>query len=113
MARSILDAKTQIHRVVGTLFGRAVSALVASDPARAFTEELASNIPLPSDIKMIAVARGIQITGVLLCIMDGRDLTKCECFIDLALAETKERVNQILVGAISDWSGLKRFAPAT
>jgi hypothetical protein len=43
--------------------------------------------------------------------MDGRDLSKCECFIDLALAETKERVNQILVAAMSDWTGLARFRP--
>jgi len=28
--------------------------------------------------------------------MDGRDLGKCECFIDLALTETKERVSHIL-----------------
>lgn len=40
---------------------------------------------------MIAVARGVQVTGILLCVMDNRDLTKCECFIDLAKAETKER----------------------
>jgi len=31
-----------------------------------------------------------------LCVMDNRDLTKCECFIDLAKAETKERVGRML-----------------
>jgi len=82
----------------------------ASDPVRAFTEELISNIPLPFDAKMIAVARGVQVAGVLLCVMDNRDLTKCECFIDLALAETKERANQILIAAMSDWRGLARFS---
>jgi hypothetical protein len=109
IAQSILEAKTQIHRAVGTLFGRAAGALGAGDPARAFTEELAANIPLPIDAKMIAVGRGVQVAGILLCLMDNRDLTKCECFIDLALAETKERVNQILVAAMSDWRGLARF----
>jgi hypothetical protein len=84
----------------------------AGDPARAFTEELISNIPLPFDAKTIAVARGVQVAGILLCVMDNRDLTKCECFIDLALAETKERVNQILIAATSDWAGLARFTPA-
>ena len=49
--------------------------------------------------------------GILLCVMDNRDLTKCECFIDLALAETKERVNQMLVAAMADWANLKNFAP--
>jgi len=111
IARSILEAKTQIHQAVGKLFGRVVGALGAGDAARAFTEELMSNIPLPIDAKMIAVARGVQIAGILLCVMDDRDLTECECFIDLALAETKERVKQILVAAMSDWVGLAQFRP--
>ena len=111
IARSILEAKTQIHRTVGNLFGWAASTLGASDPARAFTQELAASIPLPIDAKMIAVARGIQVTGILLCVIDDRDLTRCECFIDLALAETKERVNQILVAAMSDWVSLAPFRP--
>jgi hypothetical protein len=70
-----------------------------------------SNIPLPIDAKMIAVARGVQVAGILLCVMDDRDLTECECFIDLALAETMERVKQILVAAMSDWADLARFRP--
>ena len=110
IARSILQAKTQLHKDVGRLFGWVAGAFGAGDAARAFTEELASNIPLgPLDVKMIAVARGVQIAGILLCVIDNRDLTKCECFIDLALAETKERVNQILVAATSGWTGLARF----
>jgi hypothetical protein len=112
IARSILKAKAQIHRTVGKLFGWAIGAAGASDPARAFTEELISNIPLPPDAKMIAVARGVQVAGILLCVMDNRDLTRCECFIDLALAETKERVNQMLIAAMSDWTGLARFTPS-
>jgi hypothetical protein len=110
-AKSILSAKEQIHRAAGTLFGWAAGALGASGAVRAFTDELASSIPLPTDAKMIAAARGIQVAGILLCVMDNRDLTKCECFIDLALAETKERVNQILVTAMSDWANLARFHP--
>jgi hypothetical protein len=73
----------------------------------------ARRTPLPTDAKMIAAARGVQIAGILLCVMDGRNLTKCECFIDLAMAETKERVNRILVAAMSDWTGLKRFGPGS
>jgi hypothetical protein len=86
-----------------------VKQIGAGDAAQAFADELASNIPLPIDAKMIAVARGLQVAGILLCVMDNRDLTKCECFIDLALAETKERLQRILVGAMSDWTGLARF----
>jgi hypothetical protein len=111
IARSILAAKTQVHKAVGGLFGWAAGALGAGDAAQAFYQELMSNIPLPIDAKMIAVARGVQVAGILLCVMDGRDLSKCECFRDLALAETKERVSQILVAGMSDWTSLKRFAP--
>jgi len=111
MARLILKTKTLIHKEVGGLFGRVAGALGASDPVQAFTTELASNIPLPGDAQAIAVARGLQVAGILLCVMDGRDLTKCECFIDLALAETKERVKAMLVAAMSDWTNLARFRP--
>jgi len=113
IARSILAAKTQVHKTVGKAAGWAAGVLGASDPAQAFYEELMSRIPLPTDAKMIAAARGVQIAGILLCVMDGRNLTKCECFIDLAMAETKERVNRILVAAMSDWTGLKRFGPGS
>lgn len=112
IARSILEAKAQIHKAVGGMFGWATGALGAGGAARAFIEELASNIPLgPIDAKMVAVARGVQVAGIVLCVMDDADLTECQCFIDLALAETKERVNQILVAAMSDWTGLARFTP--
>ena len=111
IARSILEAKTQIHKAVGKPFGWVAGGLGAGDAAYAFTEELTSNIPLPIDAKMIAVARGLQVAGILLCVMDDRDLTECECFIDLALAETKERVKQILVAAMADWADLARFGP--
>jgi hypothetical protein len=111
-ARSILEAKAQIHKAVGRMFGWAAGALGADSAARAFTEELASNIPLgPIDGKMVVVARGVQVAGIVLCVMDGRDLTECQCFIDLALAETKERVARILSAAMSDWSDLARFTP--
>jgi hypothetical protein len=58
------------------MFGWAAGALGVGGPARDFAEELASNIPLPIDVKMIAVARGVQVAGILLCVMDNRDLTK-------------------------------------
>lgn len=111
MARLILAAKAQIHEAFGKMIGWVVGRLGGGDAARAFAKELASNIPLPIDAKMIAVARGVQIAGILLCVMDDRELTECECFIDLALTETMERVKQILVAAMSDWVNLARFRP--
>jgi hypothetical protein len=112
LAAAVLKGKQQIHQLVGRSFGRIMGLFGADDFARAFAAELAANIPLgPIDAKAVAVARGLQISGILLCILDNRDLTECECFIDLALTETKERVKQILIAGMSDWTGLARFTP--
>ena len=70
-----------------------------------------SALPLPFDAKIAAAARGGQATGVLLCVMSGSDLTRCQCFIDLALAETKAQVKKILVMAMTDWTRLRAFPP--
>jgi hypothetical protein len=43
--------------------------------------------------------------------MTGRELTNCQCFIDLALTESKEQVKQILIAGMSGWTGLARFGP--
>jgi hypothetical protein len=111
MAREILEARDQIHTLAGELAGAAANFVGVKGAGLDFTKELAANIPLPTDAKMIAVARGIQVAGILLCVMDSRDLTRCECFIDMAKAEAKERVDRILVAAMSDWVGLARFGP--
>jgi hypothetical protein len=65
IARSILEAKNQIRKAVGRMFGWAAGALGADDAARAFAEELASRIQLfPIDAKMVAVARSVQVAGL-------------------------------------------------
>ena len=56
-----------VHKGIGKLIGWLVGKLGVGDAVCAFAEELASNIPLPTDAKMVAVARGLQVTGVLLC----------------------------------------------
>src|ERR1035437_9341503 len=112
IAAALLKGQLELHRLAGRFTGWFAGLLGADDISRAFAEELASNIPLGViDAKTIAVARGIQVTGILLCIVDGRELTRCQCFIDLALAETKERVRQILIAATSGWASLGQFAP--
>jgi hypothetical protein len=87
IARGILKTKAGIHNLIGHVTGWVAKKTGADDAAQAFAREVASNIPLPTDAKMIAMARGIQVAGILLCVMDGRKLTECECFIDLALTE--------------------------
>jgi hypothetical protein len=113
LATAVLKGKQQIHQLVGRSVSWIGGLFGADDFTRAFAAELAANIPLvPIDAKAVAVARGLQISGIVLCIMDNRDLLKCECFIDLALTETKQRVNEILIAGMSDWTGLARFTPS-
>jgi hypothetical protein len=113
MAREILNAKEQIHDLAGQLSGEAASLFGIEGAPRAFAEELVANIPIAAmDAKMVAAVRGIQITGILLCMMDNRDLATCQCFIDLALTESKEQVKRILVAGMYNWTGLARFAAA-
>lgn len=111
MASTMLAAKKTLHDVVGSVAGGFVSLLGGDGVTQTFTRELASRIPLPYDAKAVAVARGLQVTGVLLCVANGDDLTRCQCFIDLALAETKTAVKNILIAATGDWTGLADFPP--
>ena len=110
ISRQILAAKDQLHALLGGLLSWILSLLGLANDARDFARELAANIPIPFiDVKAIAVARGVQVSGILLCVMRGDDLTRCQCFIDLALAETKTRVKKILAAAAEDWVNLGEF----
>jgi hypothetical protein len=114
VAEHILAGKQKIHNALGFLASRGVRLLGGSDAIQAFTEELVDAIPLPLlDVKLVAAARGIQVTGVFLCVADDRDLTRCECFIALALTETKAQVKKILLTAMTDWANLRKFPPKT
>jgi hypothetical protein len=109
---SILAGKQQIHNALGFLMSRGVRLLGGGDVVQAFTQELVSALPLPAlDAKLVAASRGIQVTGVLICVLADRALTKCDCFIALALTETKAQVNKVLVTAMTDWARLQPLPP--
>lgn len=108
-AADVLAGKKWAHDVVGSLVQWLVSLLGGNWFVQVLARKLASKLPLPWDAKLIAVSRGIQIIGVFLCVANDRDITKCQCFIDLAVEETKTRVKQILATAFDDWTELKNF----
>lgn len=113
LATSILEGKQKLHELLGRSAGWYAGLLGADDFAREFAAELATNIPLNLiDDKAVAVARGVQVSGILICVTNKVDITECQCFADLALAETKERVKQVLVTAMSDWPGLSQYPPS-
>ncbi|MBY8870490.1 hypothetical protein K7640_01375 [Micromonospora sp. PLK6-60] len=109
LAAAILAGKKKLHDLVGSVAAWLASLLGGDRVVQSFAHELASRIPLPPDAKMVATARGLQVAGVLLCVVNGDDLTRCQCFIDLALEEAKTQVKKILVAALEDWTGLAQF----
>jgi hypothetical protein len=80
LAAGILAGKQRLHDGVGSLARRLTLMFGGGRVAQTFAAELASNLPLPFDDQAVATARGVQITGVLLCVANGRDLTRCQMF---------------------------------
>jgi hypothetical protein len=110
-ASELLEANQDLHKGIGWLASRAATLLGATTAVSAFAGELAKNIPLPTDAKIIAVARGLQVTGIAICVANSADLTSCQCFIDLALDLAKSQVRKLLITAEGDWVNLAQFKP--
>jgi hypothetical protein len=111
IAAAFLEVEDTIHGILGSLASGLLASFGAGDAAQAFAEELVANIPLPMDAKIVAAARGVQVTGILLCVVNGDDLERCQCFIDLALELTKTQVKRLLVVAAYDWINLRPSRP--
>ena len=96
---------------MGSLASSLLGRMGSGDFARAMGAELVSRLPLPIDAKIIAAARGLQASGIVLCLANGTEMTRCQCIIDLALSEAKDRVGSILTAATADWTGFQAFRP--
>jgi hypothetical protein len=67
--------------------------------------ELAKKIAIPVvDDQTAVAARGLQMIGISLCLARDIPLGQCQCFIDLALTETKEQVKAKLAAALDEWA---------
>jgi hypothetical protein len=112
VAQRILAVRDQLHDWLGDFLAWLLSLVNVGTAAREFAGELAANIPIPPiDLKMVAVARGVQVAGIVVCVARSEDITRCQCFIDLALMETKAKVKKILVAATTDWTRLAYLSP--
>ncbi|WP_326560021.1 hypothetical protein [Micromonospora sp. NBC_01796] len=111
LARAALDGKDWLHGRIGDLVGLLLELLGTPRVARDFGKEVAKRIPLPWDQQLVAVARGMQIAGIAVCVVNGRNLAKCDCFIDVVVNEGKERVRQLMEWAAKDWRNLEHLAP--
>lgn len=105
MAKALLDGKEKLHDLVGEASGWLAEKLGAASLERIAAKELAKKIPIPVvDDQTAVVARGLQMIGISLCLGRGTPLERCQCFIDLALTETKEQVKAKLAAALDDWA---------
>ncbi|OWV00509.1 hypothetical protein B5D80_27965 [Micromonospora wenchangensis] len=112
LARAALDGKDWLHDRVGDLVSYLLEVLSTPRVVRVFGREIAKRIPLPWDQQLVAVSRGMQIAGIAVCMLNGRDLAKCECFVDVVINEGKERVRQLMDWAAKDWRNLEQLVPA-
>jgi hypothetical protein len=105
LARALLDGKEKLHDLIGEAGGWLAERLGGQSLERIAAKELAKKIPIPViDEKTAVVARGLQMIGISLCLARGIPLERCQCFIDLALTETKEQVKEKLAAALGDWA---------
>lgn len=106
LARRILQGKDQLHDAIGRAAGSLFGLLGRPRIERVFAQELARRIPLPGGGHLSAAARGLQITGIYLCVVHRRDLTGCACLRDVLFAEGEDHLHRLLRGGLEDWSGL-------
>lgn len=105
LAKAILEGKKRLHQGVGQIAGWLASKVGAEPLEQTVARELAKRIPIPVvDEKAVAVARGLQVVGILVCLSSEIPLNRCQSFIDLSLAESQERVKDILAAALEDWT---------
>ncbi|MBF9134237.1 hypothetical protein I0C86_35680 [Plantactinospora sp. S1510] len=107
-----MDGKDWLHGRIGDLAGFLLDLIGTPRVVRMFGKEIAKRIPLPWDQQLVAVSRGMQIAGIVVCVINGRDLAKCECFVDVVVNEGKERVRQLMEWAAKDWRNLEQLVPA-
>ena len=104
MAKALLDGKKKLHDLVGEASGWLAEKVGGQSLERIAAKELAKKIPIPVvDDQTAVVARALQMMGISLCLARGIPLERCQCFIDLALSESKEQVKEKLAAALGDW----------
>jgi hypothetical protein len=101
-AQAVLDFKAELHAAVGDAASELVAQLVrhlADQDVPPFALELvkkiAAKVPLPPDAPLAAIARGLQLIGIYLCLFLAR-LDTCPCLLMFgryqAMEQAKERL---------------------
>jgi hypothetical protein len=95
-ARAVLRLKRQAHELVGEavsdMFDRLLRDL--SRFQRLLVKKVVAKLPLPWDVKLAAIARGLQVIGIWMCLVQELPLERCPCLQMLSVALVKERIEQ-------------------
>jgi hypothetical protein len=110
LARSILEGRERLHEGLGEFASRMLGLLNRSLAERQFASELVRHLPLPTvDENLIAAARGLQVTGIVVCVARSRPVMQCACFTDVVIVEGQAKVKSLITAGMEDWAGLGRF----
>lgn len=78
-ARAILRLKRRAHELVGEAIAEMFESLVRELPRfqRLLVRKLTERLPLPWDVKLEAIVRGIQVVGIWMCVVQELPLEDC------------------------------------
>jgi hypothetical protein len=82
-ARAVLRLKQDLHDLTAEAVSRALPPEIP-DFYRTLVKKIVAKIPLASDAKLEATARGLQVIGIYLCIIQRLPLSECACLRMLA-----------------------------
>jgi hypothetical protein len=108
-ARAVLDLKHKLHEVTG----EAVSRLLPPNTPRfhrMLVKKIAEKVPLPPDVKLEAIARGLQVIGIFMCVVQDLPLEHCACLrmlgAQLVNEQAKRHVEDLLEETWRDLHGI-------
>jgi hypothetical protein len=93
-ARAVLDLGRRSHELVAT----GVDKLLPPETPRFhrnLVKKIAAKLPLPWDVKLAAIARGLQVFGIWMCMLQDR-LEHCACLRMLGPQLVKEQVKRYI-----------------
>jgi hypothetical protein len=95
-ARAVLRLKQRTHELVGEAAGKSLERAVGELPRfhRLLVQKVAAKLPLPWDVKLEAIARGLQAIGIWTCLVQGLPLDRCRCLLMRVVAAVKERIEE-------------------
>jgi hypothetical protein len=107
LARTILEAQDRLRGGLVEATDRTLGLLNRSSVERQFAAELVKRLPLPGvGENLIATARGLQVTGIVVCVARNSPLTECACFTDVVRVEGQAKVKSLIAAGMADWAGL-------